>query len=69
MNDRLNKHEHKHEAETKLLVDRSNKKHHQLQMNMISISQKLCDERSKWKLCLADLDSTSKSRLSNKRAC
>ncbi len=65
MNNRLNKHEHKQEAATKLLVNRSNKKHHQLQMNMISISQKLHDEHSKWQQCLVDLDSTSKSRLSN----
>jgi len=69
LKDTLNKHEQEHEAATKLLVDRSNKKHHQLQMNMISISQKLWDEHSKWQQCLADLDSTSKSQLSNKCAC
>ncbi len=37
-------------------------------MNMILLSQKLRNERSIWQQRLADLDSTSMSRLSNERS-
>ncbi len=65
--DSLDKHQREHESEMKILADKSDKEYHQLQMNMILLSQKLCNERSIWQQHLADLDSTSKSRLSNER--
>jgi hypothetical protein len=46
LEDSLNKHQREHESSMKILVDNSNKKYQQVQMNMVSISQKLHDEPS-----------------------
>jgi len=69
LEDKLDKHKHTHEQDSamSLMLSKSNKKFDQLRCKMLTISNKLKDQRVIWQKRLLELDISSKNQLSKER--
>ena len=67
LEDKLDKHTREQDTSMSLMLSKSNKKFVKLRCKMLTISNKLKDQRVIWQKCLSELDISSKNQLSKER--